>query len=276
MTIKVERFSFYKTDGGTNLRYVEHAPEGPHEEHFECGCTKNVKEKPTGEPDSVHQIITIEEDDTVFLFSPNMRNLAFRKPGQDRQAYFFFGVGQSSVKMELAMPGYGIVDTFFSKIYQGDHIDLSHLYNGHSPSEVLKNRPDGLYYGDQKIEPSQVWTHVCSWGKETVKFLSSDSREHWLWRDAFDAMAVVELSVKPFIDNVGEPVEKVRADVEACSVLVNHTRFVRNNVSAFVLPMDTIRMCEEAEAEVIPPRTDEERLKWRAVYANMKKPSVTT
>lgn len=273
MSVSVERNSFYDVTDGTALRYTEHAPVGSGKKHFECGCTKNADAKPTGKPSQVTHEFRVDESGASLALS--MRWLTFGEMGQDRRAYFIFGRDESSVKVEIALPDYGTVDTFFGKIYLGDRIDLSRFYNGHSPSQVAEKRGDGLYYGETKIGATQVWSHECTWGKESVTLMDENSPETVLWREVFKNFGQIEHATKTYKEQAAHlSVDKLYEMLADDDVLLDAVHALRSALEPMVADVkatETFRICDETLRAVSTPMPEIERQQWRKVFAETKR-----
>src|SRR5476649_2381976 len=57
MTIHLARTSYFRVPGQQTLQFVEHSPIEETHDYAVCNCTRAVKDRPAGEPESTQQRI---------------------------------------------------------------------------------------------------------------------------------------------------------------------------------------------------------------------------
>ncbi len=125
-----------------------------------------------------------------------------------------------SIDLELPCRGYGPNDLFMATVYFGDQIDMSQLFNGHSPSRIMNA---GTF------KPSDVWTHVCVGGIESFRKLEvRQEKETWIafllwWKKIFALTAKYH---DDFTTPVMEIQKKLQDDQKLNTMLYNIREFV--------------------------------------------------
>ena len=268
MTIEVIRTSWFRRPSKT-LAYEEHSPGRTCEAHAICGCTDMVTERPEGEPDSevlqvqvkgVHRGLEAQasvSDRTLwstFRWDQRPEDEAIRvdksesERGRKAHAYFLFSPGR--VGLEIYQPGYGRVDYFFGHIFLGNEVDISKLYNGHSPSKVVDL---------SKLSADALWVHDCSWGREAMRaFSDSPEAQNWrLWsRTAQDILAQTQHSLTQHSPT--EDVHVIRAALEASGV-EKLVAGLQEHLAALLgdfRQTEVFRLCDEIAEEIKPRRTE--------------------
>jgi hypothetical protein len=186
MKVKVERLSSFKNLEGGTLRYTEHSPYCHEEDHQICNCTKNVKDRPLGEPVYISQdiILTDTLENMSVEYSFRNQGFTFKWEGQipRSHAYFWFNDDRCLSRrlyVEVTVPGYGPVDHFFGHVFFGNDVDISKLLNGHAPSKIIDLK---------SIEADQIWAHACNWGGEAIEMFNRGDEADTLWgiKDSLD------------------------------------------------------------------------------------------
>jgi hypothetical protein len=182
--ITLSRYSFFQDPGHQTLRFSEHSPGHEEGDHAVCNCTRNVTEKPEGDPTHVSQ-------DVSFTREINGRQVEYRLTGQaiyldakkcepgsrrlisfdDDHAAFDFH-RPNTLNVYVPVPGHRL-GMFHAYLFLGNQIDISTLMNGHSPSRVVKL---------DKIGAEDLWLHECFWGHEGVTLFDQHSAETASWR----------------------------------------------------------------------------------------------
>lgn len=267
--IAVERFSFFDVQGGHHLRYVEHSPPEFHRDHAECGCTKNVSSRPSGRPSNVHQEFYV--DDPAYCHQLSRRWLTFGATN-GAHAYFMFGgarsISESSVKIEITMPGHGLTDCFFGSLYLGNRIDVSRFVNGHSPSEIVKL---------DEIAPDQLWVHDCNWGREAIRHLPDD-QEAVAWRNVFALVRKIDEQVMPLIADLESSVDALRARLEANDKLVMAAYRLKDRLSTIIVNFresELFHICNEVfldAHQMTPSDLQKARQEFHGTIARLREP----
>lgn len=178
--VHVTRHSFFR-EGGHTLRFTESAP-ATHAEHGPvCGCTTDVAERPVGEPEQVQtsvRLVTGFEGRTYEVeVGSGIRGFWVRWPwpkdlpqepyqrDTEGHAYFWPRPG-NGIQVELVgVPVEGCCNlshTVLTRLYFDDQVDVSRMFNGHSPSRIVE--PENM--------KGKVWVHNSA-GKEALAVLSS-------------------------------------------------------------------------------------------------------
>lgn len=217
--IQVLRNSYYDTPSGHSLNYVE---ADPHEEHphegLICGCTTAVTQKPQGKPANQTQDFSFISGD--FSFSLTRGHATFRELGHPGgHAYFWYRMPETSIQVEITLPGYRNGDHFFANLMQGNAIDVSRLFNGHSPSKVLEM---------DKLSPEDLYVHRCSIRTGEAMRFFENPEEKALWKETFRLVDLACGQVLPYAEDYETPVEVLRARMESDSVIVESSRALRD------------------------------------------------
>jgi hypothetical protein len=183
MEFEAIRHSFYRGDDGRTLRYTEHAPEKPHEDKAICGCTSEVSCRPQGASYQRNAHVSLLGEQGKYKVDFNLVNpwLTLKwgiNPGGLKFNYetltsghaYFMGYRPNALNVEITTPGFGNVDHLFANIFYGVGVDVSKLYNGHSPSRVF----DGA-----GIKKDDIWLHFCLFGDEDIYIMETEEREKW-------------------------------------------------------------------------------------------------
>jgi hypothetical protein len=92
--------------------------------------------------------------------------------------------------------------SLLTDMYFGNKIDISHMFNGHSPSRIVKL---------EDISPDDVWLHY-SIGGEAMDFFSP-SEEAKMWKGIYkEGLRVMEIT-DPYIDDQERTVSEIRSSV---------------------------------------------------------------
>lgn len=197
METTVTRHSYFRGPHRTE-RHTEHAPPRPPESpHDVCCCTREVAERPPGEPTSVSQTVTFteavgeyrmrldltatrpratpEEALAAYQHSNNAPHFRVTWPrsrppgayswqqGDERADFHFLRPDHLQVSVSGTGDG-GDVDCASGRVLFGNEVDVSTFMNGHSPSRVV----------DLKVlHPDDAWTHFGMQGHEAWARLSS-------------------------------------------------------------------------------------------------------
>lgn len=275
MTIHVVRYSFFRTREGT-LRFTEHSPHHVEKEGHLCNCTRQVNERPSGEPDEVQQAVILEEavngyrsEITLSDFSPGNPSLSsvscrlgwgpklvlrhHHRP-EESHAYFTFAVngGKNSLRIEITLPGYGLTDCFFGNVCFGNDVDTSRFVNGHSPSKIVRL---------DEIGADQVWAHDCAWGAEAMDFFR-ECDETELWRRAKRDAETITALVAPYGTDCRAPVERLRSQAESNPDLVGTARRLRDWFQHAVVRLkvtELFRVCAGVDSKARKLMKDRER-----------------
>jgi len=190
--IRVERRSFFRNPDGGTLRFVETSPEQDRCEKQICNCTKDVVERPLGDPFEVRQDVTLHgemegrgfvQGQCSFEFNLSDPGVTYRW-GADHHAYFSFGgdmeMGASAneyhrtigapmkrLRMEIARPGYGLTGYFFGHLFFGNEINIDVLANNSYRSKLVNL---------DKIPKDAIWAYESSWGGEAMEILSPEAK----------------------------------------------------------------------------------------------------
>lgn len=253
VVVRAERYSFYRTPKGT-LRYAEHSPEMFHPDKQLCNCTKNVCERPPGDPNSVQQFIYFEQALGRYAFKLSLdykgfpwftyrwdgpttgwkfkHSLMERESGKS-QAYFMLDVNghKGNINVQVDLPGYGRTDCFFGHIYFGNQADISTIMNGHSPSRIVDLK---------KVPDDQIWAHSCNFGHEAVSpFRKSTETEQW-W-EVKRAVDAISHSAAAYNQDLASSVDGIRLQVLDDDPMLNRVAMVSD---WFVKVLDNLKTTE--------------------------------
>ena len=204
---QVERYSFYEDPTShQTLRYSEVAPPDPHEhEGAICGCTRAVLTKPVLIPREVKQRLNFISP--MFEFPINTGQVTFGRLGDPAgHAYFWFRLPrETSIQIEITLPGYGVNNHFFATLMKGNACDSSRLFNGHSPSRA---------FDFTKMHPDMLYVYSCGiGGREALKLLQTP--ETSLWNSAFRLVAQAQERTRLLSQDCMSPVDWLRLQLEA-------------------------------------------------------------
>lgn len=257
--IRVDRFSFYRSDSGQTRRFVEHSPPAPEHDYEVCNCTRNVGDRPPGTPHQVSQEVLIEGDvegmrSTFRLLEGSLRLEWGPKARSDqgtsklfgdggahadlrfgRHSNGFGGRGEHSVAFGCTLPGHGPsspvtgapLGYFGTTIYMGNRIDTSRFLNGHSPSRMSEVKALG---------PTDLWLHGYVWDSdfllERIRTMP-ESEEANAWREVFLRMEEIQLRNGRYLFQ--EPsVDELHAQASSDHELLSRVCFVREKVATFI------------------------------------------
>lgn len=194
--IKVSRTSFFQSPTGGTLAYSEHSPEQPEEhEHQVCNCTKVVNTRPEGEPYQTRLDIEAHTQTQGLNAEFNLTNLCFtlrwgeanERGYQDDHSRFGFHPEQHSAQIEICIPGYDPIpgykkplNYFITNLYLGNQIDISHFFNGHSPSRIVDL---------SRLQPNTLWVHKNFFPERMAILPNTDEASSW--RKCFDLIQVL-------------------------------------------------------------------------------------
>lgn len=229
--LTVERHSFFDPAAThtPNRRFTEYWPPRPHVEHQLCNCTKEVCERPEGEPRSISQHFLLSGENGIpWEFSLGTGNLTFKWGEKDAEgnrpyephSYFMFGSDYwNSKPRHGASLKVGVVEShtsedaqekvFMGTLYLGNEVDTSTLMNGHAPSRIIDLSTVG---------PNQIWTHECMWGEEAF-YLFEDSPEMDLWKDLIDSSRVIHENIELYMQDHTSSVEDLHCRLQGHPVL---------------------------------------------------------
>jgi hypothetical protein len=222
------------------LRWIETSPPHEHDLH-ECNCTKNAKERPSGEPKTIQQTVTLSTVECSLYLGMNW--LTFGKLGGEDHTYFRFHSRERSVRIEMTLPGppQGLVNAFFANLYHGNAIDTSCFINGHSPTSL-----------DLSDLGEKYWLHACWWGQEGVRLLS-DKSEMELWNKAFTLYERIRQISEPLLFDHVSSVDDVRDHLETKADLLLDFETLRDVLLPLVTDMrssELFRLGNELDQEV--------------------------
>jgi hypothetical protein len=239
VSVVVERYSFFQRPGGGLARWTETSPIEAHIHHFECGCTTNAKTRPLGEPKSVQQTVTVSAGDAALSLGTGW--LTFKKAGWEDHKYFMFNPSERSMKIEIMLPGYGLVDCFFAHLYYGSSVDTSMLMNGHSPTRL-----------DLSDVAGKHWLHACCLGKEVKRHLSSPA-ETALLDAAYGLHERIQLTSARYVADLSSPVDVLREHVEADPALLADFLALRDllgPIAADIRSTEIFKLTSDLDREV--------------------------
>ena len=212
LDVKVTRNSFFETPGQKTLSFQEVFPpklaEKCHEDKDICGCTKSVQLRPSGIPSQITQSIKLVGDlnDDLKLdldltsgwlsFLPKKSTRPTLMGGLDFDSRIYFTFGKNQCGLQIPVKGYNgdEINCLLGHLYLGNDVDISKLYNGHSPSKIIDLKT---------IDKDDVWAHGCVWGNEQIRFLPKDSDVSYFWKDSITLMnEVIETFSKLNVTNV--------------------------------------------------------------------------
>ena len=234
----VERHNFFHQKAAQTLRFSEHAPPVTECDHPICNCTKNVAQRPEGEPNQITQEITlilpeIEDLKPDFRLSKNW--LTFR--WADQYAYFIFNPKETSLQIKIPIPNYSLTDRFFANLFLGNKIDTSTLYNGHSPSKVIN-----LSKLDEKL-----WLHECDWGREAVRIFGESEESKSVWRCSFILSDKIKQLSSKYVQILNQPVEEIYRSINEDTELMEMISFLVSTLAPIVMSIRTTELFKLAE-----------------------------
>ena len=252
---QVERYSFYEDpDSGQSLRYAEVAPPDPHEHEGQiCGCTRAVATKPTAIPHEVKQRLNFVSP--MFEFPINTGQVTFGRLGDPAgHAYFWFRLPrETSIQIEITLPGYGVNNHFFATLMKGNQCDGSRLFNGHSPSRV---------FDPAKVGPDALYLHGSrGWGGEAVRYFKT-TPEITLWNEAFRLVAQAQERTRLLSEDCMSPVEALRLQLEQDPHLreaVLQTRELLAPVAANLRETELFKLGDEIHKVTHPDKTPSQK-----------------
>jgi hypothetical protein len=247
--LSVTRDSFFTGPSGTSLQWGEASPLTTHQHDFECGCTEHVQQRPAGVPTSVRQDARVSWDDCVIALEPEVAEpwVTFRRANDtedwirrrmlgtteadEDHAYFIFNKHQNGAKIEVSIPGFGLVDCLLVDLFLGNRIDMRRLLNGHSPSRLVDL---------SKIAPDQVWIHASSWGKESMRTL--DGPEAVTIREIFGLAQACWQQARPHLLMQDAPIDAVRHALGSNEGLLTAALNLRRLLSQFAFAIKNTRL----------------------------------
>ena len=236
MLIHVARTLYFGGERGGRLTFTEDSPAVEHTDHQVCGCTKHVKERPAGEPESrTHRFRVLGEVGrfrTEFCLSTLWFTVRW---GEDPRAhtYYRFKPGERSCIIEHVVrePDWSSAesrsrDLFFANLYMGNRINTGSFRNGGMPSQIVDLAT---------IKPGQIWLHSGRGGPgERMSFFpDGDSQEAHLWRETFDRVELLNEHVRPHREDFTSTVDQVRTSMTADSVLTESVSWLQHRLSSF-------------------------------------------
>jgi hypothetical protein len=250
MPISIERTSYFHPEKGPHLAWKESSPPHKHSEKHLCNCTKQVTERPEGTPDQVVQHVLILGDQGQFKTEVDLTTLHFTFRWDEsldvdcrKHAYFWFSTKENRLQIEVTVPKYGRVDCFFGHLYLGRNINVSQLYNGHSPSEVIDFR---------EFKEDQLWAHHCDWGCESVLFFDDASPETVKWKSLFRRIEVLRERTQKYREDLTSPVKLIHSALEEDSATLSHVASIRSDLVATINNLTATQLfsvCAAANAQ---------------------------
>ena len=250
MNVQIDRINWFPPDKGQHVRYIEHSPRVDECDHSVCNCTKNVKERPEGEPISINQHILFKTDGCELLLYSGTFWFTFRWPTpqgvtwiheEEKRPHAYFMFNKNHVRSEITVPGYGRVDHFFGDIFFGNNVDISTLMNGHAPSNIVQL---------DKIQTDQVWAHNCHWGDEYMEFLNENSETSG-WRqmikDAEEVKKKTDWFLVDTIPSVDELRSKVELDTELLQLVSKMHDWLKDMILKNLQSTELYRCCDLVE-----------------------------
>lgn len=175
--MKVTRYNWFQSETGKALRWDEISPKEEEKEcdHSICNCSKVVKERPEGEPNSIQ---TYVEDFFLFgdikvvvtLFPDLWLRIYWDGKESCNEHHTYLMLNRDGFRVEHYCPKWTSVDYFFGTMKFGNTCDLSTLMNGHAPSKVVDR---------YTFRPQDIWIHGCEWGKEDYRILPTTETNAW-------------------------------------------------------------------------------------------------
>ncbi len=243
VTVTVERHMFFRRPGGGHLRWTETSPKAPpekkHTHHFECNCTSNTEDRPSGDPESIRQSVTLSDRGADLPVGSGW--LTFGKLGSKDHAYFMFDLTQKHLGVEITLPGHGPVDCFFASLYYGIPADTSRFMNGHAPTTL-----------DLSGVADRHWMRACFWGKESMRTMSSPS-EMTLLDQAYDLHERIQRASVAYVGDLSSSVDGLRVRAEADSALLRDFVALRDlmaPVVAEVRSTEIFKLASEIDEEI--------------------------
>ena len=235
--IEIIRDSYFNSKGlGKTLVWEQHSPGRICVDHVLCGCTNQVAKRPEGKPDRITQQIEIKVNDSkAFSLRRNELTVKFwkeRRPEDEAarvykyngpdlyrdpqtgkfierprrdQTYFDF-TNDNVLNLQVPIIGYGSMDVFFGHIYFGNEVDISRLYNGWLPSEVVDL---------DKLRPDDIWVHNCTFGHEVMQVFPRGTEEAERWKRYFKEVGDLLALTKEAREDTDADVHRLRADLES-------------------------------------------------------------
>lgn len=215
MNVEIERLSFFRAMRG-RIRWAEHEPSGSGREHVECGCTKNVDERPVGEPVGVQVLprLSFVHDGRLFRYESDTGFWIYPEKGPycaDAPHAYFWLHGQDKLQVEIVRRPWrervrSPSHSFLAELYRGNGVDTSCFFNGHSPTRL------DLSW----VKPGTLWVHACTGGCEAAEALQEDQQT---WNMVFDTLVVARDVVTPQGDLRSVDLGALRARIEADKAL---------------------------------------------------------
>jgi hypothetical protein len=277
--VSVARYAFFR-----GARWTEVAPSSSL--HFtEWGCTPGVSKPPEGTP--VQQELRFAWDDCVVdlslpgevtgavALSASRRDLTktplrigvtFRRagdaeawigrlrngegaddPGDHDHAFFIFEDQRDEIKVEIAVPGFGLVGFVLLSLFRGNQVDVSRLREG-TPSEIVDL---------SKITPDQVWIYQGLFGQESMRILDN-TYEAQMIRSVLALPRIVLTLARVHLLEVHRSIEDVREALCHEEGLLRALSDLRTYLAplAFVFERtDLLRLAREMEAEAAADRS---------------------
>lgn len=230
--IKVTRSKIYHTIN-ENLCFIESFPVTLQPIHV-CDCTQCINTQPVEKPIHTQQYFTYEKStpkynikasllDLRLVFTWHTPNTNLQKEiyaipentgwfdsNKNPNSHAYFTLNNNSIRFEITLPGYQLVDCFMGNIYFGNNIDISKLMNGHSQSKIIQL---------DKIDPDSIWCHSCSLGNESMKTFNNDNEETQWWNLKNDLLILKEWVDLFEFDK--RPVEELQKHLSTISEIPN-------------------------------------------------------
>ncbi len=255
--LTVEQHSFFDSPTGVQ-RFSEYWPPRPHltQDHQICNYTRQVCERPEGIPNEVDQKIILSGEEGLpwdfnlvsgwLTFRWGMPNEKGQRP-HDPHAYFMFGPsgGNNGLRVEVVTPHIHedfLEHTFLGDLYLGNKIDTSRLINGHSPSKIVNL---------SSINPDDLWTHVCWFGKESFSFICGSEAE--MWKGLIEKSRNVRAGAKLYLYGHRYSVEEIYRKIEGRPFLQLADE-IRRALQPLALNISTtkfFKICKEFQARTV-------------------------
>lgn len=248
----VSRSSYFDQDTGHSLAWTETFPDNPrdHEDHSICGCTRQVGERPVGKPGSQQNRISIVEKGTEHAFFP-YNNFVFDNYAEAPHGYFHFNK-DDSVTIEAVWTEFSWKheervkedEPVFLGVYQGNKVDISRFFNGHSPSQVVDL---------STIQPGQIWMHTNNgwtgngWTGERFSFVE-DPKEAEVWRQAISLGSFLREATAPLKEDFETPVQTLYEVLRADRAILSAYKSLRELLEPLYRNFRTSEVCRKYRA----------------------------
>ena len=240
--ISVKRRNFYHGPNQSLLFREDSPPEDHEHKHTGCNCTKMVSTKPEGKPDTQDQEFYFLSEG--FEFPLTSGAVTFGRLGDpDGHAYFWYRLPkETTIQVEITLPGYGLVDHFFATVLKGNKIDGSRLYMGHSSSKI---------FDPSKVDPNAIYVYGSGFGPEALRYFE-DPKEIALWNETFRLVSFVQSRVAAYAEDYTTPVDVIRSRLEEDQSLLDACVATRELLAPIVTNLrktELFRVGDEVDQE---------------------------